>query len=85
MANAFINHRQMGEAEAYYKILPNLHLKYSSIDTVFIPSDKKELRSRFLKKLDDDDANIHHGSKVKGGKDGFFFEKSDIVDKYCRR
>ena len=46
LANTFISHRQMGEAEAYYKILPNLTLKYSSMDTVFIPSDKKELRSK---------------------------------------
>ena len=51
MANTFITHRQMSECEAYYKILPNLHLKYSCIDTIFIPSDKKELRSRFLTKL----------------------------------
>ena len=51
-------HRQMSECEAYYKIFPNLHLKYSSLDTVFIPTDKKELRSRFLKKIDDEDDNL---------------------------
>ena len=51
LANTFLSHRQMGEAEAYYKILPNLTLKYSSMDTVFIPADKKELRSKFLMKL----------------------------------
>ena len=39
MANTFMTYRQMGEAEAYYKILSNLTLKYSSVDTVFIPSD----------------------------------------------
>ena len=48
MANTFLTHRQISECEAYYKILPNLHLKYSSLDTIFIPTDKKELRSRFL-------------------------------------
>ena len=85
MANTFLTHRQMSECEAYYKILPNLHLKYSSIDTVFIPSDKKELRSRFLKKLEDDDENSKYGGKVEGGREGLFMEKSDIVDKYCRR
>ena len=70
MANTFLTHRQMSECEAYYKILPNLHLKYSSIDTVFIPSDKKELRSRFLKKLEDDDENSKYGGKLRGeGKD----------------
>jgi len=85
MANTFLTHRQMSECEAYYKILPNLHLKYSSIDTIFIPSDKKELRSRFLTKLAEDDQNRKHGGKVVGGREGLFIEKSDIVDKYCRR
>ena len=75
----------MSESEAYYKIFPNLNLKYSSIDTIFIPSDKKELRSRFLRKLEEDDVNWKHGSEVKGGRDGIFLEKPDIIDKYCRR
>ena len=85
MANTFITHRQMGEPEAYYKILPNLTLKYSSLDTIFIPSDKRELRSRFLMKLDNSDGNLTNGAEVKGGRDGLFLEKPDIIDKYCRR
>ena len=75
----------MGEAEAYYKILPNLTLKYSSMDTVFIPSDKKELRSKFLMKLEEGETNYAKGGLVKGGKEGKFIEKPDIIDKYCRR
>ena len=85
MANTFLTHRQMGEVEAYYKILPNLNLKYSSVDTIFIPADKKELRSKFLQKLNKGDANYAKGSEVKGGRDGLFLEKPDIIDKYCRR
>ena len=85
MANTFMTNRQMGEAEAYYKILPNLTLKYSSIDTIFIPSDKKALRSKFVMKLDESDVNIKNGAHVKGGKEGIFVEKPDIIDKYCRR
>ena len=85
MANTFMTNRQMGEAEAYYKILPNLTLKYSSVDTIFVPSDKKALRSKFLIKLDEDDVNFNKGVQVKGGKEGTFLEKPDIIDKYCRR
>ena len=85
LANTFLSHRQMGEAEAYYKILPNLTLKYSSMDTVFIPADKKELRSKFLMKLDESDANYAKGALVKGGKEGKFIEKPDLIDKYFRR
>ena len=75
----------MSECEAYYKILPNLHLKYSSLDSIFIPTDKKELRSRFLRKLAEDDEHLKYGGKVTGGREGLFVEKPDIVDKYCRR
>ena len=85
MANTFLTHRQMGEVEAYYKIIPNLTLKYSSVSTIFIPTDKKELRSKFLKKLDEDDKNFTKGSEVTGGRDGKFLEKPDIIDKFCRR
>ena len=85
MANTFLTNRQMGESEAYYKILPNLTLKYSSVDTIFVPSDKKELRSKFLMKLDENDANFSRGVQVKGGREGTFLEKPDIIDKYCRR
>ena len=85
MANTFMTYRQMGEAEAYYKILPNLTLKYSSMDTIFVPSDKKELRSKFLMKLHEGDTNFPKGIEVKGGRDGLFLEKADIIDKYCRR
>ena len=55
LANTFLTHRQMSEAEAYYKILPHLTLKYSSLDTIFVPSEKSELRSRFLQKLNEND------------------------------
>ena len=85
LANIFMTHRQMSEAEAYYKILPNLTLKYSNIDTVFIPSDRKELRSKFLQKINEDDQLIPKGAEVKGGRDGLFTEKPDIISKYCRR
>ena len=85
LANTFLTHRQMSEAEAYYKIFPNLTLKYSSLDTIFVPSEKRELRSKFLQKLNEDDGNFSKGIEVKGGREGIFLEKPDIVDKYCRR
>ena len=82
LANTFLTHRQMSEAEAYYKIFPNLTLKYSSLDTIFVPSEKKELRSKFLQKIDENDNNYTKGVEVKGGREGRFLEKPDIFDKY---
>ena len=57
MANKFLTHRQMGECEAYYKILPNLNLKYSNIDTI----DRKEMRSKLLRKLSEEEEHSKHG------------------------
>ena len=75
----------MSEVEAYYKIFPHLTLKYSSLDTIFIPTDKKELRSKFLKKINEDDTNFAKGIEVAGARTGKFIEKPDIIDKFCRR
>ena len=36
--NTFLTHRQMGEAEAIYRLLPSLHLKESNLATKFVPT-----------------------------------------------
>ena len=38
VANMFLTHRQIGESEAFYKILPHLQMKHSNIDAVFLPT-----------------------------------------------
>ena len=34
--NTFLTHRQIGEAEAYYRIIPSFHLTGSNCATLFI-------------------------------------------------
>ena len=53
VAHQFLTHRQIGESEAYFKILPHLHMQSSNIDTVFLPTGFKENRSSFLKQLNE--------------------------------
>ena len=36
--SVFLTHRQMGESEAYYRILPHMHLKDSNVEAVFAPT-----------------------------------------------
>ena len=75
----------MGESEALYKILPSLHLKDSNVTTIFVPTNRKENRSKFLMKVEEKD---HCNGKIKKkieNRDGWFVEKYDIVDKYVRR
>ena len=53
LIHTFLTHRQMGQAEAYYKLIPSMNMKYSTVKTVFVPTDKKDIRSKFLKKIDE--------------------------------
>ena len=38
LAQVFLTHRQMGATEAYYRMLPGLHLKESNVKAVFVQS-----------------------------------------------
>ena len=84
LMNTFIAARQMGETEAFYKIFPDFHLKDSNVTTVFIPVSKKENRSKFLMKADDD-KNYYDQVKIKiNGRDGLYVEKYDLISKFER-
>ena len=83
--NTFITVRQMGEAEAYYRILPELHLKESNAAAVYVPNCRKAERSKFLRAVQNDE--IHHNQVVVEVKDkpGKYVETYDVVDKWYRR
>ena len=85
LIHTFLTHRQMGQAEAYYKIIPSLHMKYSTVKTVFIPTDKKEQRSRFLIKVREKEETHDKVAFPVSGHDGLYIEKTDLIDKYTRR
>ena len=38
VVQTFLTHRQIGESEAFFKILSNLHLKWSNIEALFVPT-----------------------------------------------
>ena len=83
--NQFLTHRQIGESEAFFKILPHLNMKASNIETVFVPTGFKSNRSGFLKQLTEDEAK-HCKNLVKVlNKDGFFTEKPSLMDKFERK
>ena len=82
--NSFITARQMGECEAYYKILPEFHLKDSNITTLFVPTSRKNLRSKFMIKVDENEAYNGREKKKIENREGWFVEKYDLIDKYVR-
>ena len=83
--NTFISARQMGECEAYYKIMPDFHLKDSNVATVFVPTSRKELRSKFMIRVDEKEKYNGREKKKIHEKEGWYVEKYDVIDKYIRR
>ena len=84
VANIFLTHRQIGESEAFYKILPHLQMKYSNIDCVFLPTGFKKNRSSFLMQLTVDEAK-HCADVIQvENKEGLFTEKPSMIDKFER-
>ena len=85
VSHTFLTHRQIGESEAYFRILPHLHMKESNIEAVFIATGFKQNRSRFLRKLEDGEV-VHCDNPIEvEGRDGFYTEKPSLIDKYMRR
>ena len=85
--DTFLTHRQMGEAEVYYKIFPELHLKDSNVKTVFLPTGFPENRTHFMQKVSCE--NMHQYTEDElvtiDGKDSKYVAKPSIIDKYMRR
>ena len=85
LMNSFIGARQMGEVEAMYKIFPSLHLKDSNVATQFVPTSRKEQRSKMMQKVDEKEDCFGQEKKKIEGRDGWYIEKYDLVNKYTRR
>ena len=62
VVSVFLTHRQMGESEAYFRILPSMHMKESNIKTVFAQTGF--FPSRFLEKVEE--TETIHCEKVVG-------------------
>ena len=81
LADLFMSNRQIGEAQAYYQLLPHMNLTYSSVSTVVVPTVPAAERRHWLQRQDPQEGK---GFKV-NDKDGLFLEKADLVTKYERR
>jgi hypothetical protein len=89
LAQAFLTHRQIGESEAIYRILPNLHLSESNIRCIYLANGFPETRSRFLCKITDDNHHLVNSTdsdiiKI-DNREGSFMLKTSIHDRYKLR
>jgi hypothetical protein len=84
VASTFLSHRQIGEAEAFYKLLPDLKIKNSNVTCQWLPLGKKDERHTRMKRADENETESKHLFKLEGG-EGLWYEQPDILSKYKRR
>ena len=86
--DTFLTHRQIGEAEAYYRLIPSLHLSGSNCATLFIHTGFKSNRSSFLKTLTESEASQLPKEKIVtiSNKPGKYYTKAiSLEDRYDER
>ena len=85
IANTFLTHRQIGEAEAIYRLLPNMILKNSNVGCQWLSVGKRsELSKRWRLANKEEIENGIGLIKIKD-RDGYWVEQNDMLSKYLRR
>ena len=85
ISNVFLTHRQMGEAEAVYRLLPSMTLKKSNVACQWVSLGPKEERSsRWKKATQKEKESGRHVTELMNH-DGFWYEQQDMWSKYLRR
>ena len=85
VANVFLTHRQMGEAEAVYRLLPSTNLKKSNVTCQWLSLGEKKDRSSRWSKATEEDCKSGRPVTELDGHEGFWYEQQDMWSKYLRR
>ena len=85
VSNTFLTHRQIGEAEGVYRLIPSLTLSMSNIKCQFVATGPKEERSMRWRRATEKQLERGISTKQLENHDGLWFEQPDIVNKYFRR
>ena len=85
IANTFLTHRQMGEAEAVYRLLPSMLLKKSNVACQWVSLGTKEERSSRWKKASEEDLKSGIPVIELDGHEGYWYEQQDMWSRYLRR
>ena len=84
-ANLYSQYRQCGEAEAYYRLLPELKLKMSNVTTQFISTGLPDERSSTFRKATEKQLKAGVNCIEIEGHAGLWYQVPDIWEKYKRR
>ena len=89
MANTFLTHRRMGEAEAIYRIMADMHLSESNVKCVFVTTGWPEARSVHANKVSSDPNDPKYIEDPLAyeieGREGLYREAPTLMSKYERR
>ena len=84
-ANVYTQCRQMGEAEACYRLMPELKLKMSNVTTQFVSTGLKEERSATFRKATEKHLSTGIHCVELDGHEGLWYQIPDFWSKYLRR
>ena len=85
ISNTFMTHREMGEAEATYRLIPSMTLKASNVTCQWVPTQPSDERSKRHRKATDSQMMSNIEVYKLDGHEGYFYEVQDIYSKYLRR
>ena len=85
VANTFLTHRQIGEAEAVYRLIPSMTLSMSNVTCQFVQTAPKEERSIMWKKATEEQLEAGIKAVKLDKREGYWYEQPDLWSKYLRR
>jgi hypothetical protein len=85
VANTFMTHRQIGEAEAVYRLLPNMVLKNSNVTCQWLSVGKRSEMSKRWKLATKKEIETRDGLVEIKDREGLWYQQQDMLSKYLRR
>ena len=85
LANTYLTCRQMGEAEAVYRLISSMNLSMSNIGCQFVALGPKEERSSRWRKATEAELNAGVPVEELENHEGLWYEQQDMWSKYLRR
>ena len=85
VAETFQRSRQIGEAEGFYKLLPDHLLKNSNVACQYLSLSDPSKKVKRMRRAEEDVKTADHIYKEVEGKEGLWKEQPDMVTKWLRR
>ena len=85
VANTFMTHRQIGEAEAVYRLIPNMVLKNSNVACQWLSVGKRSEMSKRWKLATKEEVESKVGLIEIKDREGLWYQQQDMLSKFLRR